>query len=235
MLVVIVPLVINAVLTVYELSQFPRHIVPFIPWIAVVTAWSLVRTGDWLGSKGLHPAMLIVPFFVYLAIFVYDGERVFLDEPRNEAARWIQRSYAPGTLIYWKTPYWLEGYEYIDFPDEGRPPVLAIQMDNANHYLSGMGLRDSYPKDYRTVFDGGSQARLEELQAVFKGTTEYREVARFSEGYFMPEYVVVDRLIGNRSRNYVAEIVIFVKGTETNQDSGSETWRNMICARSTPR
>ncbi len=54
---------------------------------------------------------------------------------------------------------------------------------------------------------------MDAIQALFKGTTEYREVARFNEGYFMPEYRISDYVIGNRSRNYVAEVVIFMKDT----------------------
>jgi hypothetical protein len=74
-----------------------------------------------------------------------------------------------------------------------------------------MGLKNSYPKDYRFVFDCPSQESLNINQSLFKGTSEYKEVARFKEGYFMPEYLLVNKLIGDRSRNYVTEIVIFKK------------------------
>jgi len=79
-----------------------------------------------------------------------------------------------------------------------------------------MGWRDSYPRDYRKIFMAQSQAQIDQLQSLFRGTSEYRERARFREGYFMPEYTVVDRLIGNRARNYVAEVVIFARATEAN-------------------
>jgi hypothetical protein len=74
-----------------------------------------------------------------------------------------------------------------------------------------MGLKNSYPTDLRYIFDGESSDVVDAFQSLFKGTSEYQEVARFKEGYFMPEYVLVNRLVGDRSRNYVTEIVIFKK------------------------
>ena len=56
------------------------------------------------------------------------------------------------------------------------------------------------------------------MQALFQGSSEYREVARFGEGYFMPEYVLVDWLIGNRSRNYLSEIAIFRRDQPGSED-----------------
>jgi hypothetical protein len=97
------------------------------------------------------------------------------------------------------------------FPREGRPEFLVIEMHRANEYLSGMGWKNAMPRDTRFVFGGRSQQDVQELQAVFEGRSEYREAARFSEGYFMPEYRLVDTLLGNRSRNYLAEVVIFRK------------------------
>ncbi len=208
-LIIIVPLFIYSVLIVSKIAHFPRHLVFFIPWISIVTAWSLVKITDWVLAKGFHPTLVVIPFFVYLAIFVYDGEKVFLKEPRNEAGRWLIKNVTPGTTIYWSY-HWFSDYESVGFPME-RPPVLIMEMHEANHCLSGMGLRNSYPKDYRFIFDCESQETVQAFHSLFKGESEYKEVARFKEGYFMPEYTVVDNLIGNRSRNYVAEIVVFEK------------------------
>ncbi len=208
-LIVLLPLVIHALLIVFKLDHFPRHLVPFIPWISLLAAWSLVRMSDRLAAKRLRPALITVPFFVYLALLVFDGERVYLMEPRNEAGRWIQQNVQPGTSIFWDYHGWLDGYKHVTFPEQGKPDVVVIEMHRANHYLSGLGWKNSYPRDFRYIFDSRSQARIDALQSLFRGTGGYTEIARFSEGYIMPEYVWVDRLIGNRSRNYVAEVVIF--------------------------
>ncbi len=218
-LIVILPLLISVFLIVFKLDHFPRHIIPFIPWISLVAAWSLIRIGDALRTRGLHPALLIVPLFFYLAIFIYDGERVFIQEPRNKAADWILQKVTPGTTISWRG-HGLKGYGYANFPEEGRPPVVVVEMHHANHYLSGMSWRNSYPSDYKFIFDSRSQARIDALQSLFKGSSEYKEVARFSEGYCMPEYVLVDHLIGNRSRNYVAEIVVFAQANGLDTEAG---------------
>ena len=210
-IVIALPLLINIAFVIFKLDHFPRHMVPFIPWISVVAAWSLVAAGNRLRSLGWHPALVVIPLFAYLAFFVYDGERVFLNEPRNRAARWLQENVVPGTAISWFGKDWMKDYEHVEFPNLGRPPVVVIEMHHANHYLSGMSWKNSFPEDYRFIFASRSQAWVEARQSLFRGTSEYKEVARFSEGYFMPEYVLTDRLIGNRSRNYVAEIVIFAK------------------------
>lgn len=210
-IVIVLPLLINIAFVIFKLDHFPRHMVPFIPWISMVAAWSLVAVGSRLRSIGWHPALVVIPLFAYLALFVYDGERVFLNEPRNRAARWLQENVVSGTAISWFGKGWMKDYEHVEFPNRGRPPVVVIEMHHANHYLSGMSWKNSFPEDYRFIFASRSQAWVEARQSLFRGTSEYKEVARFSEGYFMPEYVLTDRLIGNRSRNYVAEIVIFAK------------------------
>jgi hypothetical protein len=184
----------------------------------MLAAWSLVWLIDELGSRGIKPVLLIIPFFLYLVLFVYDGERLFIKEPRNQAANWILQNIPDGTAISWWGHEWITEYQHVGFPDQGEPPVLVIEMHHANHFLSGMGLKNSYPSDYRFVFLAPTQDRLNAYQALFKGALPYQEVARFSEDYFMPEYRVVDNLIGNRSRNYITELVIFEKAVETSQN-----------------
>lgn len=216
-LIIIVPLILNILIVTFKVAHFPRHLVPFIPWISIVAAWSLIEVIDKLRLKGFYSYLVIVPLFAYLAFFIYDGEKVFIKEPRNEAAKWLIQNVPLGTEISW-VYHNIPDYKHVYFPDEGRPKILIMEMHEANHYLSGMGFRNSYPKDYRYVFDGRSHERLDTFQRLFRGELDYKEVARFSEGYFMPEYRVVDNLIGNRSRNYVTELVIFMKTTELNHD-----------------
>jgi 4-amino-4-deoxy-L-arabinose transferase-like glycosyltransferase len=211
-ILIFLPLLLHTYFAVFSLSHFPRHIIPFIPWMAMTAAWALLRIVDALQARGLHPAMVLAPFFIYLSLFVYDGERVFIQEPRNEAARWIHANVKPGTPIYWRGHTNFPGYPAVNFHDgQGRPPVLVMEMYRVNPVLSGMGWRDSYPRDYRYIFEANSQKYVDNLQAVFKGESEYREAARFAEGYFMPEYKWTNRLLGDRSRNYVTEIVIFTR------------------------
>jgi hypothetical protein len=208
LLVAVLPLAIHAYFVALKLDHFPRHVLLFIPWLAVAAGWSLVRIGDRLKKRGIHPGLLMVPFFLYLAAFVYDGERVFITDPRNDAATWILKNVPSSTTMWWRGAH-LEGYEPVWYPMKGTPTILVVDMKDANHYLSGMGRSFSYPRDSRNIFDSFGQDWVDSMQAVFRGTSDYREVARFGEGYMMPEYVVTDRLIGNRSRNYVAEIVVF--------------------------
>ncbi|MDZ4797169.1 MAG: phospholipid carrier-dependent glycosyltransferase [Bryobacteraceae bacterium] len=213
LLLTVVPLLVNLWVTVFKTDHFPRHLIPFIPWVCLAAAWALTRCADWLAAKGIPRAVPVTIVFVYLGLFVYDGERVFLNEPRNDAARWLARNLAPGTALWWRG-HSLHAFPNVNFPEKGRPQVIAIEMHSANHYLSDLGWKNTFPRDYRRIFGaGGSQEKVDQLQSLFQGKSEYRETVRFPEGYFMPEYVITDRLIGNRSRNYVAEITIFFKGS----------------------
>jgi 4-amino-4-deoxy-L-arabinose transferase-like glycosyltransferase len=225
-LIAVLPLLVHAYFVAMHLDHFPRHLIPVIPWLAIAAGWSLVRLGDRIKAKGVHPSVLMVPFFLYLAAFVYDGERVFITEPRNEAASWILGNVPSGSKLWWRGAA-LEDYEYVRYPIKGKPSVLVIDMKDANHYLRGMTLRDSVPEDSRNIFDSFSQDWVESMQALFRGTSGYREVARFPEGYVMPEYVVTDRLIGNRSRNYVAEVVVF-RTDQPERDSTTEAPPNTV-------
>lgn len=211
--IVWLPLLLNLLFIVFKLDHFPRHWVPIIPWLCLAAAFGLVRTGDWLKERHIPAAVLYACVFFYLALFVYDGERVFIDEPRNKAAYWIQENVPAGSRISWAGHNWAPGYETVVYPGEGEPEYVVVEMHSANHYLSGMWFRNSYPRDYRRIFGAWPQDWIDTMQALFQGTSEYEEVARFDEGYFMPEYRLSDYLLGNRSRNYVAEIVIFKKKT----------------------
>jgi hypothetical protein len=55
-----------------------------------------------------------------------------------------------------------------------------------------MGLKNSFPKDAKYIGVAGRKSDRQ-TSGLFKGTTEYREVARYRR--FMPEYIFVDRLI----------------------------------------
>jgi hypothetical protein len=213
-LVMVLPALVQAYLILFKMDHFPRHLIGLVPWIAMAAAWGLSEVGRALEQRGISPAVAVVPVVAWLALFVYDGERVFIQEPRNQAARWLQQNVSPDTPISWWKHDWIANYRHVDFPEEGRPPVVVVEMHTANHFLSGVGLKNTFPRDYRRVFASRSQSRLDAIQALFKGTSEYKEVARFSEGYFMPEFILAERWIGDRSRNYVTEIVIFRRAAE---------------------
>jgi len=153
----------------------------------------------------------VVIVFGYLVAFVVDGERVFLEDPRNAAAVWLRDNLPAGEPIYWQGHGGAGGFPPVVFPREGRPSVLVMEMHRANSYISGMGWNGSMPVNVADAHGVRNEEDLKELQAVFRGTSEYREVARFTEGYVMPEFTITDRVLGNRARNYVAEIVIFRK------------------------
>jgi hypothetical protein len=208
------PLLVHAWHVTFSLDLFPRHIVAFIPFAALAAGFALVRATDALAARHVRPALLVLPVFAWLALFVFDGERVFIAEPRNEAYRWLEQNVPEGTNIWW---YYhnLQKWPQLRFPRDGRPPYLVEELMQANHILSGVGLRHSYPRDYHHVFDVLGQEEVDQVQAVFRGESEYREVARFREGYFMPEYLWADHWLGNRSRNYVSEIVIFQRQAGT--------------------
>jgi len=217
--VIALPLLVQLLLVLFKVDHFPRHLIPFIPWLTMTAAWFIVRMTDGLQARtGLPRYMIPILVLAWQALFVYDGEKGFIAEPRNKAAEWVNANVAKGSTLWWyyHSP---PGYMRVPFPDV-QPDIVVEEMHHANHYLSDMGLRDSMPRDYRHVYDIQSQEELDAFQALFTGTSAYREATRFGENYFMPEYTLTDRFIGNRSRNYLAEVVIFVKRAAGDSDPG---------------
>jgi len=142
-------------------------------------------------------------------VFVVDGERFFIFEPRNEALRWLRTNVPEGSSLNWMGRRTPDGYRSVRWQVEGEPDVLVLEMHEANNSLSGVNWRNSYPSDPRQVFDGRSADRVAAIQALFRGTSSYTAVARFSDTYVMPEYRLAMALLGDRSRSYISEVVIF--------------------------
>ncbi len=220
-LAVILPQALTAILVVFTVNNFLRHLIPFIPWLAMVAAVGLVRiagVGD--ASRRLRARLVVAPLFIYLAVFVLDGERLYINEPRNAAATWLLANVPAGTPIWWQGHGWITQYQHVDFMRGSRPPVLVVEMHRANGIVSGMGWKNSMPADYRQTFGRRPKNEVDALQGLFKGKTEYREVARFPDRHWMPEFTLVERLLGNRSRNYLSEVVVFQKGEANSLQAG---------------
>lgn len=160
----------------FKLDYFPRHLVPLVPCIGLVrlgpssNCWTGWPVGTFIRRSCSYHSLRILPLCV-------DGERSFLKDPRAAAAGWILANVPPGESLWWDRKRGFEDYEHAGFPDERTPSVLVIEMLDANHYLSGIGRRDSYPSDYRSIFDSLSQQRIDTLQAVFRGESEFVEAA----------------------------------------------------------
>jgi hypothetical protein len=214
-LLLMLPAAVALWVVLFKSDNFPRHLLPFVPWSAAAAAYCLTRVMDYLSERRFRPAWVIVPLFLYLGVFVFDEERVFWNDPRNRAEQWLIENVPEQARASWLggrsiSPFAAAGYTYTPYPGSPAPDIIICEMHYANMFLSGMGLRDSYPADNSTVWPWfRDAASMHAWQDLFRGRSPYRQVARFSEGYFMPERVWTDRLIGNRSRNYVGEVVIF--------------------------
>jgi hypothetical protein len=203
-------------------DHFPRHWVPLVPWAALTGAWALDRGVQALQRAGRSPALLLAPVFVWMGALVVDTERGFIYEPRNEALRWLYANADSGSTLYWSRHGAPRRFENLRWENEGNPDYLAIEMYDANNFLSGINWKNSLPTDPSTVFDVERPERLLAFQALFRGDLSYREVARFSEGYVMPEHQLAMRLVGDRARSYLTELVIFQRtGAAAAPDSGS--------------
>lgn len=204
-----VPL-IGLLFILLKLDHFPRHWVFLIPWAAIAGGWFLARLSDRVTRTGRSAAFVLAPVLLWMAAFVIDGERHFIFEPRNEALRWLRHNVPEGSSVNWMGRRTPAGYRSMRWHVEGDPDVLVVEMHEANHSLSGVDWRNSYPTDLRQVFDGRTSERVTDIQALFRGTSEtYTRVARFEARYFMPEYRIAMALLGDRSRSYVSDIVIF--------------------------
>ena len=193
------------------LDPFVRHLLVLIPWAALAGGWALARWTAALERRGRSPALVLAPVFAWMALFVIDGERFFLFEPRNDALRWVRTHVAPGTSLNWMGRRTPEGYRSVRWLVEGQPDVLVFEMYEANQSLSGVNWKNAYPSDPRRVYDGRTAERVAAIQALFQGTSDYAMIARFPERYLMPEYRVAMALLGDRSRSYITEVVVFAR------------------------
>lgn len=208
-LVILLPAILQLGPVVLLADHFPRHLVPFIPWAAMAAGWALIRGAERVGRGRHRVAWVAVPVFAYMTVFVVDGERAFIQDPRNQAAEWLLENVEPGTPIWWNRHGSALPFEHQRFPEDGRPEYVVIEMLDANHYLRGVSLRNTRPRDVARIFGSRTQDRVDALQGLFTGESGYERIARFQVGYFMPEYVWTNALIGDRSRSYVTEIVLF--------------------------
>lgn len=205
-----IPLLATLVVLV-KLDHFPRHWLFLVPWAALAGGWFLARWMDRPAVTPRHAALLLGSVFLWMLVFVVDSERLFIFEPRNAAMRWLRQHVPEGTTVNWVGRRVPNGYRSLRWMVEGDPDYLVVEMHEMNNSLSGVDWRNSMPADPRRVFDGRSAERVQAIQALFRGSSDYQEVARFSEGYLMPEYRLGQALVGDRSRSYISEIVIFRK------------------------
>lgn len=203
------PPALAVLLVLVKLDHFPRHLLVLIPWAALAGGWCLARWIEWFARANRSAALILVPVLLWMAAFVVDAERFFIFEPRNDASRWLTANVPEGSSVYWNWHVPPRGFKNLRWQVEGDPDVLVVEMHEANHYLSGIDWRDTYPADPKLVFDGRTPERLEAMQSLFRGTSSYTEVARFQDAYVMPEYRVTNRLLGDRSRSMISEVVIF--------------------------
>lgn len=200
--------IVGALFVLLKLDHFPRHWLFVIPWACLAAGWWLARrTGPTATSRWPRP--LVAAIFVWMLAFVADSERHFIFEPRNAALEWIRANVPEGRSVNWVGKRAPEGYRSVRWMVEGDPEYLVVEMHEMNNSLSGVNWRNSMPADFRQVFDGRSAERVAAIQALFRGTSRYREVARFSEHYLMPEYRLGMALVGDKSRSYISEVVIF--------------------------
>jgi hypothetical protein len=218
-LTVWLPLALALYVILLRLDPFPRHLLTLIPWVAIFAGAGFTWTQDRVRRLGLPAFVLPALATAWLALFVFDGERNFVKEPRNRAAQWMLDNVPRGTETFWQYhPF--RSYRHVNYANGGAPQVIVMEMLFANDYLSGQGRRNSMPTDFHHVFGGQSQERMLRVQSLFTGTSGYREVARFDEGYFMPELTVPLRLVGDRSRSYLTELVIFRRDSVAAVDPG---------------
>lgn len=208
-LTLVLPLGVYAATALPRLAPFPRHLLPLFPALFLLAAMAIAAIRADAPRRALAAGAIL-----WSGALVADTERVYLRDPRTAALEWVDAHVPDGSTAWWPA-YGLEleacGLSVREFPREGEPDVVVAEAYRVNHALSGTGLRDSRPADQRAVFSGGSAAELQAWQALFDGATSLRESARFREGYRMPEPRIVDRLLGNRSRNYLTEVVIFTR------------------------
>jgi hypothetical protein len=213
-LTVWMPLALAMYVILLRVDPFPRHLLMLFPWVALFAGAGFSLTQNRLRQLGVPAFVLPALATGWLALFVFDGERHFITDPRNRAGAWVLENVPRGADASWHY-HSLKEYSNVNYSHGGTPEVIVAEMLFANDFLSGQGRRNSMPTDFREVFIGQNQERMLRMQSLFTGGNGYHEVARFSEDYFMPELTVPLRLVGDRSRSYITEVVIFQRDSAT--------------------
>lgn len=202
-----IPAVLHIACALPKLAPFPRHLLPLLPALALLFGAAAVR------SK-IHgiTAMIAVG---YLAFATLATERRFDDDPRSHVRAHLRASLPQGATVHWpayEKELAEDGFSPAAFPAEKVPDVIVAESWRTNHWLSGTGPRDSRPKDYRRVFDGMSAAHLEAWQALYDDPARFSKKVgrRFDVDRPLPEDRMADALLGDRSRTYVGDVLIFV-------------------------
>ena len=128
------------------------------------------------GAASPPPVLALV--FGWQAALVVDGERELPHRAaeRRDALDRRPANVAKGASVTWPTfenELAARGFDATKTVDKDQPDFIVAELYLWNHFLSGTGLRESYPKDWRTVFDALSQERLEAFQNVYRGTAGY--------------------------------------------------------------
>ena len=130
--------------------------------------------------------------------------------------RWIDSaSNVPrGSSVTWPTfekELGARGFDAKKTVEKDLPDVIVAELYLWNHFLSGSGLREC-------LSPGLARRVRRPLAGAPRGPSErvprhgrLRGGRAVSEGYLMPELRLADRVLGNRSRNYLTEVVIFRK------------------------
>ena len=89
--------------------------------MCVAAAWQLTRLADAVAARRVPGWAVYGAVLAYLVVFLVDGERVFIQEPRNGAAEWVLENVPRGATLSWRRrPGRMPGYERGSFPDVRR-------------------------------------------------------------------------------------------------------------------
>ncbi len=195
-----IPLIVQAILVLSMSATFPRHLILFFPYLALLAGIGLVR----LEKAGRAFPVLVVAILAYQTTTVAWIEYQHVRTRAAEIRQWLYENIRDEETVDFGLSYLEIDRNPFSLPE----PFLAASADDARFLLFGEGfayfpffrsilnpLQRTVEPAYRYGWQYLSNPRL--VQAVLYGDPRYERVAAFPAIEIIPEFIVYKRWFGS--------------------------------------
>jgi len=168
---------------------FPRHILPLLPLLVLLSAVGLK-------AGGKRTTVVVLLCVIYQAVYLLPLEAQYVTDTREKMEGWLRENVAEGSRVYrcWYSQMrnWDDGL--LRRGDISRSPYVLMHEAFYRRYIrSPVNPFRSYPREERVYHSFGHTARI---QRVLR-EDGYEELKRFPVRYLTPELILYKSLLGS--------------------------------------